>query len=168
MMMGFGQTSTATSREQIFEALFAKVKDVVFDRPVLEKTTWQGSIRKAVDYSQISAEQMPFLSQFEGPTEKYEQHGNRLPAIRTLQARLFCWARVASGDPNELGTQYITTMLEAVEKALAPEQQGYGFPGLQTLGGLVQWCRIEGTILKFTGDTDQAACAAIPIMILWP
>lgn len=158
--------SIATSREDIYQALFDKIKEATFAQPILGKYSWMGSVRKYVDPAQMTDQ--PFLSQFEGFPESYEQGGNRLPPIRVLGVRLFCWARVNSGDPLELGTQYVTWMLEAVERALAPEQVGYGTPGLQTLGGLVQWCRIEGAILKFPGDTDPQALVSIPIKILWP
>lgn len=158
----------ATSREQIFEALFALVLGAEFVTPIMKKTTWQGKARKFVAPSQIPNDVQPFLAQFEGFPEEYAQHGNRLPPIRTLGARLFCWARVDSTDTAQLGAQYLNTMMEAVEEALKPDTAGFGSPGLLTLGDLVQWCRIEGTILRFPGDTDTQALVCIPIKILWP
>jgi hypothetical protein len=160
--------STATSREQIFSALFALLGTATFASPIAGKTTWGGSARKYVDPAQLPMEQMPFLSQWEGPNERYERPGNRLVPVRTLACRVNCWARVDSGDPAELGTTYLTLMMEAIEAAMAPDTAGYGSPNLLTLGGLVQWCRIEGTVLKFTGDTDQQAMVSVPIRILWP
>lgn len=160
--------SLATSREQIYSALFALVERAEFSPPIMRRTTWQGKARKFVDPVHIPNDIQPFLAQFEGFPEEYGQGGHRLPPIRTLGARLFCWARVDSTDTAQLGSRYLTTMIEAVEGALQPDTKGFGSPGLLTLGGLVQWCRIDGTILKFTGDTDTQACACIPIKILWP
>lgn len=163
-----GVISTATSREEIFHALFELVKGAHFSHLIHGHSTWAGFSRKFVDPNQIPADAQPFFSQFEGLPEMYERGGNRLPPVRTLGARLFCWARVASGDTGELGTQYVTWMLEGIEEALKPEEAGYGSPGLQTLGGLVQWCRIEGTVLKFPGDTEHQALVCVPVRILWP
>lgn len=160
--------STATSREQIFSALFDLVSAAEFRVPILRKTTWAGKARKFVPPSQINNDMQPFLAQFEGYPESYDRQGNRLPPIRELGARLFCWSRVDSGDTAQLGSQYLTYMIEAVEDALKPDVRGYGSPGLLTLGGLVQWCRIEGPILKFPGDADNQALVSIPIKILWP
>jgi hypothetical protein len=160
--------STATSREQILAALFALVSTAEFSTPIMTRTTWQGKARKFVVPTQIPNDVQPFLAQSEGLPEEYERGGNRLPAIRTLSVRLFCWARVDSTDTAQLGSQYLTTMIEAVENALLPDTKGFGAPGLLTLGGLVQWCRIEGTILKFPGDVDNQALACIPVKILWP
>lgn len=160
--------STATSREQIFSALFALAKAAQFPSPIMGFTTWAATARKYVDPGQLGPDQQPFLAQWEGPNERYERHGNRLIPVRLLYARLCCWARVDSGDTQQLGSTYLTSMLEAIEAALAPDVSGYGQPGLLTLGGLVQWCRIEGIVLKFTGDTDQQALVSIPIRILWP
>ena len=161
--------STAKSREQIFSALFDLTSAAKFPSPIMNQTTWGGSARKFIDPAQNSIEAYPFLAQFEGFPEKYENPGYRLPAIRTLGARLFCWARIDSGDTGQLGTQYITSMIEAIENALVPDTppiEGYG-EGILTLGGLVQWCRIKGTILKFM-DTDPQIMCCIPIQILWP
>lgn len=162
--------SMATSREEIFIALFDLLKNAQFKEPVNGQKTWSGFARKFVIPEQIAREAHPFLSQFEALPEIYERTGFQLPAVRTLGARVFGWARVDSEDPNELGTQYVTTMLEAIEKALDPEPgfDPYGFPNMQTLGGLVQWARIDGTILKYPGDSENQAMVCIPIRVLWP
>ena len=160
--------STATSRESIFQALFAAVSNAQFSQSILGNTTWAGKARKWVDPAQVANEAQPFLAQFEGVREIYKREGNRLPAIRTVGATLCCWARVDSGDTAQLGSTYLNIMLEAVEQALQPDNFGYGSPGLFTLGGLVQWCRIEGNILRFPGDSDNQAMIAIPVLILWP
>lgn len=158
----------AITREQIYSALFDRLTAATFATPILTQSTFAGKARKYVDPAQIGPDQYPFLSQFEGYPEKYERHGNRLPAIRELGVRLWCWARVASGDTKEIGSTYLNIMTEAIEAALQPDTGGYGDPGNFTLGGLVQWCRIEGVILRVPGDTDPTALVCIPIKILWP
>jgi hypothetical protein len=162
----------ATSREQIYSALFNVISGVSFNQPIMGWTTWAGKVRKFVDPAQIPPNSQPFLSQFEGFPERYMRRGEKLPPVRDLGVRLFCYARVGSGDPVELGSQYLTTILEAVEEAMQPDDQGEGFEiggiGNFTLGGLVRWCRIEGNLLKVPGDTDSQGLLCIPIKILWP
>jgi hypothetical protein len=163
-----GVISTAESREQIFAALNAVVAAQPLSAPINGLTGWGGSARKWVDPSQIALEQLPFLAQWEGPSERYERPGNRLPPIRILGARLIGWMNVTSGDALQIGSTYVSTMLETIENALLPDTGGYGSPGLFTLGGLVQWCRIEGVVMKNTGDTEQFAMVNVPIRILVP
>ena len=160
--------SVAKSREQIYQALFDLVSGATFSRPIQGRTTWNGRARKYVDPSQAGLDQTPFLAQSESYPEQYIRKGARLPPIRELGARLWLWANVQSGDTGELGATYINTMIEAIEAALAPETFGFGEPNLLTLGGLVQWCRIEGIILRFPADVDHWACACVPVKILWP
>jgi len=165
---GPASISTATSREQIYTALFEMLQTVVFPTPIMGKTTWSGYCRKYIDPAQISVDMNPFMAQYEGGTEIYEQHGERLWPHRTLIVYLYCWTRVDSGDAQELGTQYLTSMLEGIENTLGPESQDYGANDKTTLGGLVQWCRIQGNILKFPGDYDNQAMLRVPVRILWP
>jgi hypothetical protein len=168
-MMGSSTNSLATSREQIFQALFDRLKEARFPEQIRGQSSWRGSARKFIDPMQIPLEAQPFLAQFEGMPELYEQPGNRLPAIRTLGARIFGWAQANSGDSGELGTRYVTWMLEAIENALAEDSGGgFGFPGNCTLGNLVQYVKIEGMVLKFPGDTDTQAMVCVPVKILWP
>lgn len=160
--------SLATSREQIFEALFDRLKAATFPQQIRGHSTWQGSARKFVDSAQIPLEAQPFLAQFEGMPESYQNPGNRLPPIRVIGVKIFGWARADSGDTKELGSSYVTWMLEAIESALEGDDGGYGYPNNCTLGNLVQYVKIEGMILKFPGDTDTQAMVCVPIKILWP
>jgi hypothetical protein len=111
---------------------------------------------------------MPFLAQFEGMPEIYEQPGFHMPPVRWLGARIFGWCSVNSGDSEELGTRYVTWMLEAIESAIDGDAAGFGFPNNCTLGNLVQYVKIQGAILRYTGDTDSQAMVCVPIKILWP
>jgi hypothetical protein len=163
---------SAATREELLGDLFTAVSDAVFDVPIMGHTTWAGKARKYVDPAQIPNGMQPFLAQFEGFPEHYERRGMRLPPVREIGVRLFCWARVDTGDTAELGSQYLTTMLEAVERVMLPDLAGYGAGsgnvGLFTLNGGCQWCRIEGSVLKIPGDTDGQALVCIPVRILWP
>jgi hypothetical protein len=159
--------SGAISREEIYTALFALTSAAQFSTPILGLNTWGGFGRKYVDPAQIANEAMPFMAQTEGWPERFERPHPRLPPIRTLNVRLYCWARVDSGDTAELGSLYCTRMIEAVESALKPDAY-YDGNDMLTLGGLVQHCDINGTVFKFTGDLDPQCMVSVPIRIIWP
>jgi hypothetical protein len=156
-------TPVVATREQIYAALYALTTAATFSQPIAGYTTWNSYAQKYVESP--PAGQQPFMAQFEGFAERAEYKGRRLPYIRHLGVRLWCWARTDSGDPTERGAQYLNWMTEGIEEALMPDNM---LVDHLTLGGLVEWCRIEGTIIRVPGDTDQQALVIIPVMILWP
>lgn len=72
----------------------------------------------------------------------------------------------AGHDRITPGSSILNPLLDAVTAALAPT----GYDGKQTLGDVVDDCRIEGEIVKALGDEDPSGlCAAvIPISIFVP
>jgi hypothetical protein len=152
------------SREDIYAALYGLVSAAQFPSPIMGYTTWAATAQKYVEAP--SKDQQPFMAQFEGMSERYEyQPQTRLPPKRFLGARIWCWARTESGDPLERGSQYLNYMMQALENALMPDNPG---TMSNTLGGLVQYCRIEGIVIRVPGDTDQQALLIVPILMLWP
>lgn len=163
--MARSRSSPPPSREDVFVELFKRLGSIAFATPIMNQVTWAGKARKWVDPSQISAEQQPWLSQFEGTIEDYIWQGSGLGPRRQMGATLFCWFRVNSGDPDEVGSSYLTTILEGIEGTLAPDDWGQS---TCTLGGLVEWARIEGKILKIPGDIDPQGLLLVPIRIEIP
>lgn len=114
----------------------------------------------------------PALYLYEGD-EDTAQSPRRGLAIRTWDVSLFLWCKIPLGttigvpDGTTPGATVINNLIEAVEVALAPDNPG---TGCLTLGGLVEWCRIEGRIMKVPGDInpDGQCFAEIPIKILVP
>lgn len=158
----------AQTREEIYQAIYDLAVVTQFKQPVMGSPTFRGGVRKWVDPDQIPGDQLPFLSQFEGVTEKYEYPGTRMPPIRLVGVRLFCWAKVDPGVGPGIGSKYLNWMMEGIENSFSDDTSGFGSPGILTLGGKVQWCNIQGDVLRFPGDMDGLALIIIPILTLWP
>src|SRR3954469_14566634 len=119
-MLPGNTNNLATSRTQIFQAIFDLVIATEFPQPVMGLSSFLGGVRKFVDPDQIPVDQLPFLAQHEGYPEEVTSPGNRLPAIRFPGVRLFCWARTSPGNDSELGSDYLNSMYEGIETALNP------------------------------------------------
>jgi hypothetical protein len=86
-----------------------------------------------------------------------------LPPERTITAELWVYTDVGK-DPNANPEEALNDIIDAIEAALAPSVVS----GVQTLGGLVSHCWIEGEIEQFPGVLDGIAKAIIPVKILIP
>ena len=105
--------------------------------------------------------------------EETRNSGRGTPAIRTWFVELWLWNKIPVGDTLGVpdgttpGATVINELIEAVEATLKPDSSE---TNELTLGGLVQWCRIEGQTVKVPGDInpDGQCFAAIPLKILVP
>jgi hypothetical protein len=86
-----------------------------------------------------------------------------LPPKCTILAEIWVYTNVGQ-DPNANPEAALNDIIDAIEAALAPPPAG----GVQTLGGLVSHCWIEGEIEQFPGVLDGIAKAIIPVKILVP
>jgi len=82
---------------------------------------------------------------------------------RTIHAEI--WLYVKSDPATAADTEApVNNLLDALETALAPSSAN----GLQTLGGLVRHCWIEGVADQYPALLDGIAKAVIPVRILIP
>ena len=91
------------------------------------------------------------------------------PGKLTLDAMLFVYAYDSAlneepGQEQQLAATQINQLLAAIEDALAPT----GPTGVQSLGGLVSHCWIDGKTDIDPGILSQQAVAFIPVHILVP
>lgn len=143
-----------TLREQVFRALFARMRTV----PGIASYS-----RRFTLPAQVPPAEQPALMQWEQPEVARAQSG--LPSKRTWEA----WIVIVFTNPDTSvsGATIINPILDAIEIALAPDDLGRN---LCSLGGLVHYARIEGTVIKETGDTDTTGLggAVVPIRIMPP
>lgn len=113
---------------------------------------------------QVSGVQMPALY----IVQDHESHDRReaIPDKRVFSGRLIIYTRVeqASDSEDDVPADEMNAALDAVEAALEPAP----WPNVQTLGGKVAHCWIEGETLMETGDTDGLGLAVVPVKILVP
>ena len=84
-----------------------------------------------------------------------------LPPKQTISAELWVYTDVGK-EPNANPEAALNDIVDAIEVALAPSV----LTGVQTLGGLVSHCWIEGE--QFPGVLDGTAKAIIPVKMLVP
>lgn len=142
------------TREQVFQALFARMQRVPGMTSYSRRMTFP---------QQVSPGDMPALMQWEQPEMVRGATGQ--PDRRVWEA----WIVIAftNDDPKVAGATIVNPMIDAVQNILAIDDFGRN---TCTLGGLVHYARIEGPIIKETGDLDSNGLggAVIPIKIMPP
>lgn len=142
------------TREQIMQALFARLQTV----PGIQTFSRRMTLPAMVPISD-----QPCLMLWEQAEAPGVATG--LPDKRQYSA----WAVVVFTNPDKsvAGATIINPILDEIESALGVDDFGRN---LCTLGGLVHWARIEGSIVKETGDTDTTGLggAVVPIKIMPP
>jgi hypothetical protein len=136
------------NREAIYAALFAKLA---------ASAGYALTSRRLKHWNDVSKEQQPALFMAQGNQTANTVRGQ--PTRWTLSVDAYIYARTDGAATPGL---ILNPLLDAVEAALAPN----AIENAQTLGGLVEWCRIEGAIETDEGTLGDQAVAIVPISIL--
>lgn len=142
------------NREAIYQALFDLVKNL---------PGFSTASRRARLAKDVAPEEQPALFMEEGPGETVQHQGQGLPGVHFLYVDMGFYARLAE-DKNVAPGTILNPLIDAIEAALAPDPDEED----QTLGGLVEYCRISGKIEKNEGLLDGQASVVIPVEILVP
>ena len=142
----------ASSREAIISALF---------QLALTAAPFNTSGQRLQLWSKVASFPALFVQSTGTHTPPREVRG--LPPKRTILAEIWVYTDVGK-DPNANPESALNDIIDAVEAELAPSPVS----GVQTLGGLVSHCWIEGEIEQFPGVLDGIAKAIIPVKILVP
>lgn len=136
------------NREAIFSALFGLASAA----PGLVTTS-----RKLLHWSEVPASHRPALFQAQGDQDIVRT--TRMPTKYMLSAKLYVYVSTGgAGSPGEV----LNPILDYIDGVLADP-----FPGQpQTLGGLVEYARIDGRISTSEGTLGDDEVAVIPISIL--
>lgn len=95
--------------------------------------------------------------------ELVQQTGQHAPSKTTISVNL--WVVLKNGmNQNDEPMAVLNDILDRVDAALRPLPMQDSF----TLGGLVDHCRIEGSIEKDAGEIGKIAIAIVPLKILIP
>jgi hypothetical protein len=148
------------SRETILEALCALLAKAQFVTPINGCDTWALLSRRLKLWSDVAGADQPALFVTDhGETVAYGP--GSVPGKTVLNVDLFVY--IAAGkDPDCVPARDLNVALDALAACLTPSFAD----GRQTLGGLVEHCRIEGRIVKDPGDLDGQGLALVPVKIL--
>jgi hypothetical protein len=137
------------NREAIYSALFALISTAA---------GFATASRKLRHWDDVPLAEQPALFQVQRSEEVRIQTGQ--PAKLLMRLDLYIYN--AATDPGASPAIGLNALLDAVTHALAPQ------PGQdnQTLGGLVNYCRISGTIQTDEGVLGPQAVAIVPVELL--
>lgn len=138
-----------TGREAVYQALFARLSSIAGFVTVS---------RKLKHWADVDASSQPALYQAQ-VRETPENVVNGLAQKWTLDVDLYVYVHT-SGD--ESPSIQLNQLVDAIEQRLQPDN---ALQRTQTLGGLVQWVRISGTIETSEGTLGDQAVAIIPIQM---
>ena len=137
------------TREAIFAALFARVATA----PGFRTTS-----RTLKSWSEVASPDQPALFQAEGRQTAVSEY--RLPTKWTLYAELYLYVHLATSGQTDVVVA-LNNQVDAVMTALARDATG-----VQTLGGVVEDCRVQGDIETDEGRLGAQAVAIIPLVII--
>jgi hypothetical protein len=140
------------NREPIYAALFDLIK------VACGPDTFVTTSRLLKHWADVPATQRPALFQTQ-KNETAQKSNPGLPTVWHLEATLYIYVSTRGAtSPGEV----LNPILDAIDAAM-----DFSSPGNpQTLGGLVQWARIEGTIETYEGTLGNDECALVPIKML--
>lgn len=134
-------------REAVYQALFDLVSSAY---------PWATASRQLAHWSDVPSEAQPAIFQAQQSEAVEGPHG----AGRKwdLRVNLYVYvSRAPNGAPSASG---LNAALDALASALGPVN---GRP--LNLGGLAQWCVINGTIEHFEGTLGDQSVAIVPVQI---
>ncbi len=145
-------------RETVMQALFTLLSNAY---------PWNYTSRRLQLWDTVQIAQRPALFMFEGCPESYSWKGGQVSIpIVTMQADIVVYTDASSRDPSFVPATQINDICDAINVALRPESahRSHG----QTLGGLVDFCRIDGEVKKVPGDLDGVGMIWASILITLP
>lgn len=145
------------AREQIINALFEVLQ---------QSAEFKVASRKNQNPEGLSWQtQCPALFLVENTNKFDRSAGYNQLAKRDLHMWAILYNAIDPSDVNGLAVSALNNALDTLETLFVPDNwQTQTF----TLGGLVQACLIDGTVLQSPGEITNRAIAMVPIRILLP
>ncbi len=138
------------SREQIYAAVFSLASNAA---------NFVTKSRNLVSIDAVNSADLPALFQ-EQVLERIEQGARGVPPRKILEIKLHVY--VGNFDAGVSVSTQLNGLLDALELALAADSA----TGVQTLGGLVSHCWVEGKLEIFEGNAGEKARAVVPVRVL--
>lgn len=116
--------------------------------------------RRLIHWSSVAAQPALFLRDGDEEIE----YTNTVYSRQTLKCEIWIYSN-AGQDQNIAPGTALNNLLDAVQSAFSSDSP---LEARFTLGGLVEWCRIVGKIMKEPGDMDGQAIAVADVEITVP
>jgi hypothetical protein len=143
-------------RETIYEALFQKA---IGDES--QAKVWKTTSRRLVHWSEVGNTDQPALFMTQGSqTAEFTQ---KMPTRWTLEATIYMYAKTG-GELLVPPMQILNPLIDQFVENILPS----ALTGEQTLGGLVERCRIDGPIETDEGVLGDQAVVIIPVTMFLP
>ncbi len=164
----FGQ---GVAKLAVIDSFDAQAQTVTLDQPIetglggtgLSFTAgFQLTGRRLKHWSQCEGEQPALFLTHTGSEDVYD--GTILPKTM-VEAEVWIYSR-AGEDPDAAPDTALNALCELVRATIAARDNF--LTNQNTLGGLCQWCRVEGKTDYDPGDQDSQSKAVIPVKILLP
>ena len=149
------------TRNQVMTAILNLVQGMTFAAPINGATTWNTISDRLRLWGDVPTDQQPaaFLVTHR-ETDDYRGLGL---LRRRLDLGIWCYCR-SDSDP---GGPMLDTMMEAFEGAFIGHIDDPS-RNLNTLGGLVYFCHLEGRVFKDPGDIDSQTLLIVPLVVEMP
>lgn len=146
------------TREPIYAAIFAFFAGLTTGNAPLFKT----ATRRPTTWESVPPEDQPALLMRQ--KSELGEHRKYLPTKWTLHLDLLLYVHTGAGtDHDVIPSQLINPLLDAIEASLVIDDV---VNNVCTLGGLVSYCAIEGSVEIFLGNLGDEAVAIVPIKVL--
>ena len=139
------------ARETIMQALFD-----LLNTPGTYKT----SSRRLKFWQDVTAQPALFVRHV---GDEVMPRATRIPGKLVIEAEAWVYSK-GGADPDVAPETSLNALLDSIEAAIQPAAA----QEVQTLGGLVTHCWIEGKIELHPGDIGGQAIAVVPIRMLVP
>jgi len=139
------------TREAVYAALFAQLATL----PSIVTVS-----RRLQNAQDMQPEGFPAAFQLQG--EQAVKYAGNTPSIYTFKADWLLYTH--NSDPTVTPTTQLNALIDAATALLTPSPAA----PRQTLGGLVEYCAIDGNIQVFEGILGDRSIAILPISILLP
>ena len=143
-----------TPREPVMVALKAFLRELLPDFNTVSRRLRSPDSIKATDCPAIMIDEV---------SELVQQPGQR-PVSKTILSVNLWVVLKNGGDQDNEPIIALNNLLDRIDGALRPQPCSDSF----TLGGLCEYCRIEGSIEKDGGEIGKIAAAIVPLKILIP
>lgn len=153
---------SGTTRNAVMAKILSIIQGMTFSSPINGQTTWVTVSNRLRLWGDVSSNQQP--AAFLVTHREMDDYRGLGLLRRRLDLGVWCYCRSDSSPGGPL----LDTMMESFEQAFITNGVDNPSQNLNTLGGLVYFCRLEGRVFKDPGDLDNQTLLIVPLIVEMP